>query len=172
MTVVLITNGFRCDRCGDSYEMNMPCPIDVMLAAGKAFEKNHKTCPKRDLSSEAPKALDAWLKSHDTGLSSLALHAWFSRGKAPDPDDHPNDPSDFGRCYRMLKLAPPEWRARMATDPFTGTWLKLARAWDELERLFEEESPSGECPKMYARMLALRGARGGFTIRIGKARNP
>lgn len=37
-------NEFRCERCGARYAMATPAPIDVMIAAMKAFAKPHKRC--------------------------------------------------------------------------------------------------------------------------------
>ena len=36
-------------------------------------------------------------------------------------------------------------------------WAPLVAVWDELTALYEEELPSGRCPKLYDRMQQLRG---------------
>jgi hypothetical protein len=67
----------------------------------------------------------------------------------------PRDPSDFGRCYRMLKLFP-ELRERLPeVASACPEWSGLVGAWAELEALWEQESPSGKCPALYDRMKAL-----------------
>jgi tRNA(Ile2) C34 agmatinyltransferase TiaS len=33
---------FICQKCGETYQMNMPCPIEVMVGAGKGFSEIHK----------------------------------------------------------------------------------------------------------------------------------
>lgn len=103
----------------------------------------------------------AWLTGPDTGTSSLTIFSALSRGhaqKAATRRGHPSlpwDPEDFGRCHRLLKVIP-EWRSRLgevaAKHP---EWTALVREWDELERLYEEELPTGHAPKLYARMKAL-----------------
>lgn len=105
-----------------------------------------------------------WLLGHDTGTSSKVifsilastsqarsaamarLHGWR---------DTPSDPSDFGRCHRLLDLFP-AWRERLgevaAKHP---AWAPLVEAWDELTALWNEESPTKNCPKLYNRMKEL-----------------
>jgi hypothetical protein len=69
----------------------------------------------------------------------------------------PADPSDFGRCYRLLKHFP-EWRLRLlevvARYP---EWCALVREWDALTELYEEEikRPDRCAPKLYDRMKDL-----------------
>lgn len=36
---------FLCQHCGESYLMNMPCSVDVWVAASRAFELLHLECP-------------------------------------------------------------------------------------------------------------------------------
>jgi len=44
--ILLADNGrkFKCERCGASYEMNLPAPLDVYIAACNAFLRSHKRC--------------------------------------------------------------------------------------------------------------------------------
>lgn len=35
-----------CSHCGAEYMMALPCPITLLVAAGKAFQKLHKGCNK------------------------------------------------------------------------------------------------------------------------------
>lgn len=108
--------------------------------------------------------LSAWLQSDDTGLSSG--HMAFNLAAATNHPArhmtsqyaecrHPLDPEDFGRCYRMLR-AVPEFRPHVGEMAAAGeTWAKLASVWLELERLYEEELPTGKAPKLYERMKQL-----------------
>lgn len=97
-----------------------------------------------------------WLLSGDTGISSEAICAVMTGSKCRDGHP-PSDPSDFGRCYRLLQHFP-EWRPRMnkmvAAYP---EWTGLVREWDALTALYEEEikNPNGMAPKLYARMQEL-----------------
>ena len=113
--------------------------------------------------------LAAWLRSDDTGLSSKHMARILCNirvdcdieevrtGKPP----HPLDPDDFGRCYRFLRAVPigPE-RARGVAYMGNSSreWAGLTAAWDELEKLYEEELPTGKCPKLYARMKEIINA--------------
>ena len=108
-----------------------------------------------------------WLNNGDTGISSLTI--WASlvpqamlaetiRTKGiPVVGRHPLDPSDFGRCYRLLNVMP-GWRERLpeVAEKFHN-WRPFVEAWDELTALYEEELPIGTCPKLYARLQQLRG---------------
>ena len=102
-----------------------------------------------------------WLMGPDTGASSLTIFSVLTEMRTLAASrmhvgaSVPYDPDDFGRCYRLLK-AVPAWRERLSevAEKYPA-WAALVREWSELERLFEEESPKGRCPKLYARMKAL-----------------
>jgi hypothetical protein len=120
----------------------------------------------RDLQTEAnQKAGDdaelAWLTGPDTGISSKTIFSvlserYGSQARFSCPSV-PRDPSDFGRCHRLLE-AMPEWRSRLpevaAVHP---EWGPLVREWDKLTEMYLEELPSGRCPKLYRKMQALIG---------------
>lgn len=98
----------------------------------------------------------AWMRNGDTGVSSETI--WHvMTGETVRSHGIPWDPSDFGRCYRLLKVMP-SWRGRMpeVADRFPE-WRPLVDAWDELTALYEEEAPNhtGPAPKLYARMQEL-----------------
>ena len=99
-----------------------------------------------------------WLRSPDTGVSSKTIFSVLSEkhGRvAAIRTGVPHDPADFGRCHRLLNLIP-GWRERLpevaAAYP---EWSALVREWDTLTKLYEEELPSGSCPKLYAAMQPL-----------------
>jgi len=52
-----------------------------------------------------------WIISDDTGISSKVIWA-VMMGVKPNNVSTPSDNSDFGRCYRLLKLMP-EWEKRL-----------------------------------------------------------
>lgn len=102
--------------------------------------------------------LEAWWNSDDTGTSSKYLAGVLSdrrgRGGTCLEGNHPHDPSDLGRCLRMLDAAP-ELRENMPmmSDPIHGpVWNALFAHWNELESLYREELPSGNAPRCYERM--------------------
>lgn len=98
--------------------------------------------------------LAAWLECDDKGMSSLYMaHVMYETPRWAE-QFYPVDPSDFGRCYRFLEAVD---GARDRLDimglPACGrVWRDLVAAWEELERLYLEELPTGRCPKLYARM--------------------
>lgn len=101
-----------------------------------------------------------WLASDDTGISSETIYVAL-RGLSPqgrDRYDIPHDPSDFGRCYRLLKLFP-EWRLRLqeVADRFPK-WGPMVAAWPRLEALYETilaaEAQHGNPPSPYWRRRA------------------
>ncbi len=106
-----------------------------------------------------PAAALKWVRSWDTGISSLTIFEVLSGHEVFDLKhrDIPYDPADFGRCYRLLQAAP-RWRKRLpevaARHP---RWAPFVECWDEMERLYLEELPSKNCPKLYALMRRLRG---------------
>lgn len=100
--------------------------------------------------------LRAWLESDETGLSSRFM-AYRIAGGPGARLYWPVDPGDFGRCVGLLK-AVPEARLRLGEMADSGpAWASLVANWDELERLYAEEAPSGMAPKLYARMKELLG---------------
>ena len=79
---------------------------------------------------------EQWIVSADTGISSKTIWSVMMGVEMSWHASPPLDPSDFGRCFRLLVLVP-GWRARLpevaARYP---EWAPLIREWDELERLY------------------------------------
>jgi hypothetical protein len=105
-----------------------------------------------------------WIVGRDTGTSSKTIWS-VMMGAEPDYHGEPSDPDDFGRCYRLLKIAPASWRANLSrvSDKYP-VWTALVRQWDELTALYEDELVNGPidkkyrvrmAPKTYARMKEL-----------------
>lgn len=103
-----------------------------------------------------------WALGNDTGISSMTICAVMT-GTPINPrfgPDVPHDPSDFGRCYRLLALFP-TWRNRLPeVAERYPIWGPMVEAWDELTALYEVEAlnTSGAAPLLYARMVELRDA--------------
>ncbi len=79
-----------------------------------------------------------WLMSDDVGESSKAICAKMS-GVGSQNRSYPHDPSDLGRCLRLLARFP-HWRERlpeMAT--LSPAWGGLVSQWDEIATTFERE---------------------------------
>lgn len=110
-----------------------------------------------------------WITSDDTGVSSRTIWG-VMMGAMPSMIDVPHDPSDFGRCHRLLTLMP-EWKARLGeVADALPAWGPLVKAWDELETLYCEECGTGFCRKLYNRMQELidEGRRADGWVEIDK----
>jgi hypothetical protein len=154
----------HCGKC--AYERVLgyaPMPIDVFVALGKL---PCVSCHSREVRmGPLPKSSNdgdhiGWLSNGDTGISSLTI--WSVMTGRPVRQsyfypDVPQDPDDFGRCYRLLAVMP-SWRERLpevaAKYP---EWRPLVDAWDELTALYEASDRAGWKPPhvMYKRMRAL-----------------
>jgi hypothetical protein len=107
-----------------------------------------------EIASTPNSGIQAWRKTDQVGASSDFMAAKLGNAGIRDYE-HPHDPSDFGRCLFLLEAAPElrEKLPEMAKE--SEQWAELVAHWDELEALWKEESPTGEAPKLYARMKEL-----------------
>lgn len=129
----------RCPKCG----------------GGKCgFGGSHEGAPPLS----APIAVRAawWRERGDVGTSSQTIWAVFAAGMPPrHGPDVPQDPDDFSRCKALLDLIP-EWRADIKKVATQYPWYKpFTDRWDEIERLYIAELPTGKCSKTYALMQVL-----------------
>lgn len=162
---------YECQRCGGHYQPAMPASINVLSAMAEGFARDHRSCkPHKDGAPcphcekrghdpdhcpqlTRPQSEVEWWHGTDTGLSSKCI--WLHMRGGTERKDHPLDPDDFGRCYRLLKLFP-AWRKRIREmGEVSPQWRRLAKHWRELERLYEQELPTGTAPRLYARMQEL-----------------
>lgn len=92
-----------------------------------------------------------WLYSGERGISSETIfYALMGIGNYPELSckyqysksrsfDIPHDPSDFRRCYLLLRLIP-EWRDRLYEVALLfPKWKNLVDNWDELTAIFERD---------------------------------
>jgi hypothetical protein len=93
-----------------------------------------------ELSTEAKRSLAAWFGGGDTGSSSETLAVAALTGFAPDHASYPHDPSDFGRCARLIHNVPEVREAAFAALAQHGTvWPRLIEAWDDIHQCMAEE---------------------------------
>lgn len=150
-----------CKRCGDGLTLGGgPVPIEVFVAASKAFVKVHLRCKEGNYFGKPAQTPEEWATGRDCGTSSLTIYSAITGMPSHHRTyDVPHDPDDFGRCYRLLKLFP-AWRTQMGkTVKLCPKWKPFVAAWDELTALYELEVPnhSGSAPKLYARIKELEG---------------
>ncbi len=111
--------------------------------------------------------LERWLLNGDRGISSNAMVEVFEnypKGLLVESrySTHPNDPSDFNRCYELLE-AVPSYRVQLwKMNSESSEWKALVEHWSELEEMLLEERETGSAPKLYKRMQEL------FDIAKGK----
>jgi hypothetical protein len=146
----------HCQRCGEGLEMNLPQPISVVAAASKAFGAFHARCLDTGRVEPKPHDLGEWLRGRDTGLSSKTIWSVMTGMPVSCDPSIPRDPSDFGRCYRLLKLFP-SWRANLyLVAEKHPDWAQLVAAWDKLTEMYEQALVIDDGRKMYEFMKELR----------------
>jgi len=100
-----------------------------------------------------------WVHRGERGASSETIYSVFADRRGLRPDrwaSVPHDPDDFRRCRQLLDLIP-EWRSRIKEVGLTYPWYRpFTDRWEEMDRLWDEESPSRECPRLYALMQVAR----------------
>jgi len=111
--------------------------------------QRHLYCKPGQWHEPQPTTPDDWRDSRDVGISSMTIYFAMTGNRKPSHCDAPHDPADFGRCYRLLKLAP-QWRADLAKLAVAfPAWLPFVLEWETLERLYEKailtpEEPASE----------------------------
>lgn len=148
----------HCTRCGEGLNIGLPQPLPIVTAAMNAFVGIHKSC-KEGMRVEPKITPRDWIGSRDTGISSCTIWAVLANQPSPMRDyDVPHDPSDFGRCYRLLKLFP-EWIPRLGevAERFP-IWKPFVREWANLTVMYEQalSDKSNRSPAMYDLMQQLR----------------
>ena len=79
--------------------------------------------------------LSAWRASDDTGTSSLYMASVIWGGS--NHYSAPSDPSDFGRCYRLIRAVPGTKESLGLLSEKSEYWRLLVEHWGELEKLYE-----------------------------------
>jgi hypothetical protein len=152
-------NTAYCRHCGATQAIPVPCSANVFAAVTKAFTEDHLNCKQSPsvaaadtvamvASFSSPKA---WLDGWDTGASSKTIWFCLYRGGPGMCPSIPMDPSDFGRCLRLVRAF--GWRSRLdEVTALVPAWGPFVTAWDELAALYDEELPTGAAPRCYERM--------------------
>jgi hypothetical protein len=101
-----------------------------------------------------------WLVGDDTGTSSetlLLIHVGILK-RSRFGFDAPHDPSDFGRCYRLVKKFPEIKGSFHDVSKRVPVFAGILENWDSLCKLYRKElkRPDGRCPELYAKIKELR----------------
>lgn len=103
--------------------------------------------------------LNEWIIRGETGTSSKTMWAAIIgavRGGNKGFDyDVPHDPDDFRRCLLFVKNCFVSKRQLEMVSIVFPWWKPQIENWDKMAALFEEESPTGRCPKLYDLMQTL-----------------
>lgn len=145
-----------CTRCGDGLTINLPQRFEIVTACMNAFVEIHKTCKPGSYHPKPVTTPEAWAVGRDTGTSSLTIyHVMTGKPSHHSSYSIPWDPSDFGRCYRLLQLFP-LWRGRLHEVAVKfPQWAPMVREWDRMEKLYERDLESGKSDELYKLMRDL-----------------
>jgi len=130
-----------CLKCGGEFIIKFPIEMAKMNKKIKAFEELHKDCeqtwvePKADQSKDVKEKAMWWIENGETGSSSKTMWNCLI-GNKDFAINHPYDPDDFSRCYKLLETVP-EWKTELhKLKPLSKEWSNLVDNWSELEKMF------------------------------------
>lgn len=143
MTITIRNQKLFCTCCGGEFTLIYPMSAQEMVEKTGAFEKLHKNCKQtwtepiaNPEKSEKERAV-WWLANGERGMSSKTMYDYFTGEKRFDIN-HPYDPDDFKRCYKLLQVVP-EWKSRiLELGKLSKEWDNLAKNWDKLTAMYEE----------------------------------
>lgn len=131
-----------CTCCGGEFALNLPIAVDEMTKKTDAFNELHKDCKQTWKEPEVNQDLTTtkkamwWLANGETGTSSKTMWNCFMNNEN-FPINHPYDPDDFSRCYKLLEVVL-EWKKRLhQLKGLSYEWDNLIDNWDELTRMYE-----------------------------------
>jgi hypothetical protein len=137
-----------CLNCGGQHPLNMPIPIGEMSKKIDAFNTLHKDClktwkePVADQSKTANEKAMWWIGNGHVGMSSKTMWNCLIGNKDFDIN-HPYDPDDFSRCYKLLETVP-EWKTELhKLKPLSEAWSNLVDNWDKLTQMYEQNESEG-----------------------------
>lgn len=107
------------------------------------------------MNAQDAKELGEWLVSHQTGASSMTMAA-IALGAETGRFDAPRDPSDFGRCYKLVKRLPKIRNHFETIAQRVPVFAGILREWDALCRIYERDLPTGKSDELYERIRSLR----------------
>lgn len=158
---------FTC-KCGQVFDGDLvvDAPIAVVIASMRAVRcpacgkanpglgGAYKDAPP--LSASVEVRADWWERRGERGTSSNTIYAAFTGGATPQWAGVPRDPDDYRRCRQLLEVIP-EWRQSLhVVAGRFPVFAPMVERWNEMDALYDEESPSGTCPKLFDLMQELR----------------
>jgi hypothetical protein len=133
---------FFCFNCGGKHPIQMPIPIDEMTKKIDAFNVLHADCkktwtePVADQEKPTREKALFWYNHGHVGMSSKTMFHCLM-GHEDFEINHPHDPDDFSRCYKLLEQVP-EWKNELhKLKPLSKQWSNLVDNWPKLTELYE-----------------------------------
>lgn len=134
-----------CLNCGGDFTLAFPVPVGEMKKKMKAFDSLHKDCkptwiePVVDQSRAIKDKAMWWIGNGETGMSSETMWNCLIGNKDFDIN-HPYDPDDFSRCYKLLETVP-EWKTEIGKlKPLSIQWNNLVNNWQKLTEMYEKNT--------------------------------
>ena len=95
-----------------------------------------------------------WITVGEIGISSktmwAALMGTFSEGQHKGFNfDVPHDPDDFRRCLKLVNECHLDKEDLRKIKEVVSWFAPFIDNWDKMVELWNEESPSSRCPKLY-----------------------
>lgn len=144
MSTTIRNEKLFCENCGQEFPLKFPLAITEMNKKIKAFDTLHKDCEKTWVEPEADQSKDIeekanwWITNGRVGMSSKTMWSCFM-GVKDFKVNHPYDPDDFSRCYKLLE-AVPEWKSpqyMQRLKRLSTAWSNLVDNWDKLTEMYE-----------------------------------
>lgn len=140
--IIIRNENLFCTNCGTKHILNFPISTSLMLRKTELFTELHSDClktweePTPDLSKSVQEKAMWWIANGEHGNSSKTMWNCFM-GNKDFRINHPYDPDDFSRCYKLLE-AVPEWKNELEKlKPLSFSWSNLVDNWDKLTDMYE-----------------------------------
>lgn len=89
-----------------------------------------------------------WMRSGDTGVSSETM-ALIAMGATKGDFSAPYDPSDFGRCYRLVKANPVIKESFLIISALVPRFTSILLNWDKCCEIYERDLPTGRSDELF-----------------------
>lgn len=154
-------NKLFCLNCGESHDLNMPIQIPEFSKKTKAFNVLHLNCkptckePVPDQSKSMHEKAMFWINNGQIGASSMTMWNCLIGTENEFIIDHPWDPDDFSRCYKLLEMVP-EWKNGLdKLRKLSPTWNNLVENWHKLNEFYLDQVKTKKANGMYEFMKTL-----------------
>jgi len=131
-----------CSHCGGKQELPLPMQVEMLDAMIGAFNKIHKSCkpvwkqPEVNQNLSVSQRANWWWNNGERGASSETM--WYCLADRIKRREHPHDPDDFKRCYKLLKVIP-EWKNELhKLKEISDVWARLVENWGKLTEMYED----------------------------------